>query len=43
MIELTKKYKSGSALEILQEAILFGDITKYDSLTQIELAGSLGT
>ena len=43
MIELTKKYKSGSALEILQEAILFGDITKDDSLTQIELAESLGT
>ena len=43
MIELTKKYKSGSALEILQEAILFGDIPEGISLTQNELAESLGT
>lgn len=43
MIELTKKYKSGSAAEILQEAILTGDIPPGISLTQNELANSLGT
>lgn len=42
MLELTKKYKSGSALEIMQEAILFGDIPAGTSITQNELAESLG-
>lgn len=43
MIELKKKYKSGSAIEILQEAILIGDIPEGITLTQNELAESLGT
>lgn len=42
MLELRKKYKSGSALEILQEAILSGDIPAGISITQNELADSLG-
>ena len=43
MIELNKKYKSGSAVEILCEAILSGDIPSGITLTQNELALSLGT
>ncbi|MBQ7593528.1 MAG: GntR family transcriptional regulator [Synergistaceae bacterium] len=42
MLELRKKYKSGSALEILQEAILSGDVPEGIILTQNELALSLG-
>lgn len=41
-MELNKKYKSGSALEILQEAILFGNISAETSITQNELADALG-
>ncbi|MBQ4431925.1 MAG: GntR family transcriptional regulator [Synergistaceae bacterium] len=41
MIELRKKYKSGSALEILQEAILSGDLQGGIIITQAELAVSL--
>ncbi|MBQ3403136.1 MAG: GntR family transcriptional regulator [Synergistaceae bacterium] len=43
MLELRKKYKSGSALEILQEAILTGDLPEGIIITQNELALSLGT
>ena len=43
MIELRKKYKSGSAVEILCEAILIGDIPGGIALTQNEIAFSLGT
>ena len=43
MIELKKKYKSGSAIEILQEAILFGDIEGGTQVTQNELASALET
>ena len=42
MLELRKKYKSGSALEILQEAILSGDVPEEIILTQNELALSMG-
>ena len=41
MLKLRKKYKSGSALEILQEAILSGDIQGGTVITQSELAASL--
>lgn len=41
MIELHKKYKSGTALEILQEAILSGSIS--GEITQNEFASSLET
>lgn len=41
MLELRKKYKSGSALEILQEAILSGDLQGGTTITQTELALSL--
>ena len=41
MLELRKKYKSGSALEILQEAILSGDLQGGTVITQTELAMSL--
>ena len=40
MIELSKKYKSGTAIEILQQAILSGEIS--GSVTQDELAQALG-
>ena len=40
MLELTKKYKSGTALEILQEAILSGELS--GEITQNELAANLG-
>ena len=43
MLELMKKYKSGSAAEILREAILTGDIPEGISMTQNEIAESLGT
>ena len=43
MLELMKKYKSGSAAEILREAILTGDIPEGISITQNEIADSLGT
>lgn len=43
MLELRKKYKSGSAAEILREAILTGDIPEGISMTQNEIAESLGT
>ena len=43
MLELRKKYKSGSAAEILREAILTGDIPEGISITQNEIADSLGT
>lgn len=43
MIELRKKYKSGSAAEILCEAILNGDIPAGIAMTQNEIASSLGT
>lgn len=43
MLELRKKYKSGSAAEILREAILTGDIPEGISITQNEIAESLGT
>ena len=43
MLELRKKYKSGSAAEILREAILTGDIPENISITQNEIAESLGT
>ena len=43
MIELRKKYKSGSALEILQDAILRGDVPDGTTITQLEVAQSLGT
>ena len=43
MLELRKKYKSGSAAEILCEAILTGDIPEGISITQNEIADSLGT
>ena len=42
MMKLTKKYKSGNALEILQEAILSGDIQQSSPLTQTDLAEALG-
>ena len=41
MLELRKKYKSGSVLEILQEAILSGDLQGGTIITQTELAMSL--
>lgn len=41
MLALRKKYKSGSALEILQEAILSGDLQGGTVITQTELAISL--
>ena len=41
MLALRKKYKSGSALEILQEAILSGDLQGGTVITQAELAMSL--
>jgi len=41
MLKLNKKYKSGTALSILQEAILFSDIQ--GEITQNEIALSLGT
>lgn len=43
MLELRKKYKSGSSAEILREAILTGDIPGGISITQNEIAESLGT
>lgn len=43
MLELNKKYKSGSATEILREAILSGDIQSGIEITQNEIATSLGT
>ena len=43
MLELRKKYKSGNAAEILREAILTGDIPEGISITQNEIADSLGT
>ena len=43
MLELRKKYKSGNAAEILREAILTGDIPEGISITQNEIAESLGT
>ena len=43
MLELRKKYKSGSAAEILREAILTGDIPEGISITQNDIAISLGT
>ena len=43
MLELRKKYKSGSAAEILRDAILTGDIPEGISITQNEIADSLGT
>lgn len=43
MLELRKKYKSGSAAEILREAILTGDIPEGIRITQNEIAYSLGT
>lgn len=42
MIELKKKYKSGSAVEILREAVLNGDIPEKINITQNEIALSLG-
>lgn len=42
MLALRKKYKSGNALEILQEAILSGDLPEGLTVTQSELAESLG-
>ena len=41
MLKLRKRYKSGSALDILQEAILSGDIQGGTVITQSELAASL--
>ena len=41
MLELRKKYKSGSALEILQDAILTGDVPEDTTLTQNDIAQSL--
>ena len=43
MLELKKKYKSGNAAEILREAILTGDIPEGISITQNDIAISLGT
>ena len=43
MLKLKKKYKSGSTTEILQEAILSGDLPEGIIITQNELAMSLGT
>ena len=40
MLELRKKYKSGSAAEIIRDAILFGDIS--GEVIQSDLAESLG-
>ena len=42
MLKLRKKYKSGSTSEILQEAILSGDLPEGIIVTQNELALSLG-
>ena len=42
MLKLERLYKSETALEILQEAILSGDIESSTEITQTEAALSLG-
>ena len=42
MLKLERIYKSGTAFEILAEAILYGDIESGTEITQTEAASSLG-